>query len=84
MADVDPSAVERDKEALRKAFTYPQLGTRHGSGSAERVPRLSRPKGREGSEDAFAAVYPELVRHYASVTERSPLSIENDNVIFDA
>lgn len=31
---------------------------------------LDGPKGREWTEESFAATYPQLVRHYASVTER--------------
>jgi hypothetical protein len=41
------------------------------SGSSLELPSidLDRPKGREWSEAAFAAIYPQLVRHYASGPE---------------
>ncbi len=41
------------------------------TGSSLELPSidLDKPKGKEWTEEAFATIYPQLVRHYASVTE---------------
>jgi hypothetical protein len=44
------------------------------TGSTLDLPSIDfdKPKGKEWSEEAFATVYPQLVRHYASATASSP------------
>jgi len=46
------------------------------TGSSLELPSidLDKPKGKEWTEETFATTYPQLVRHYASVTKNVPLT----------